>query len=55
MNSIKTRTGYLTFLVAFILSAFALVLAPGCGGSQGRDPILGIGDFPVPIQVTGRK
>jgi len=51
MNSIKTRTGYLTFLVAFILSAFALVLAPGCGGSQGRDPILGIGDFPVPIPV----
>lgn len=51
MNNIKTRTGYLTFLVAFILSTFALVLATGCGGSQGRDPILGIGDFPVPIPV----
>ena len=51
MNNVKTRTGYLTFLVAFILSAFALVLAPGCGGSQGRDPILGIGDFPVPTTV----
>ena len=51
MNNIKTKTGYLTFLVAFILSTVALVLAPGCGGSQGSDPILGIGDFPVPIPV----
>ena len=46
MNKVQI-SGYLKLSAAFILSASALVLSAGCGGNQGRDPVLGIGDFPV--------
>jgi hypothetical protein len=45
MQKFQSRTRFLTWSTALLLIA----LATSCGGSGGRDPILGIGNFgPVP-------